>query len=210
MTTYTLGISRYTCCVFQTLELIRNMFFTFVYSFLCFCCLVGVFGDAGEVKSVSVMEGQSVTLNTNETDIENVHMILWTFGPLKTILAKINKGANETSLYDDVLDGMFRDRLQVDDKTLTITNIRTEDSGPYMMIIKSIRETSYTFNVTIYERKAQAIFPDITLICCVAVGFVMIVTALLIFCICKKHINAPRQQGSSDRNGNHLCRSIIL
>ncbi|KAI7791570.1 hypothetical protein IRJ41_025915, partial [Triplophysa rosa] len=112
----------------------------------------GVFGaDADEVKSVSVMEGHSVTLNTNETDIEIVHMILWKFGPQETLIAKINKGANKTSVYVDVLDGMFRDRLQVDDKTLTITNTRTEDSGLYQMIVKSRRETSYRFNVTVYE-----------------------------------------------------------
>ncbi|XP_073717495.1 uncharacterized protein [Misgurnus anguillicaudatus] len=93
-----------------------------------------VFGD--EVKSVSVMEGDSLTIHTDFTDTQADDVtIVWTFGPQKSTIAKINsepKG-NKISIYDDVLDGRFRDRLQVNNQTgdLTITDITTQHTGVY-------------------------------------------------------------------------------
>ncbi|CAM4661310.1 unnamed protein product [Leuciscus chuanchicus] len=91
----------------------------------------GVFGD-DTVKTLSVMEGDSVTLNTN-TEIQKAELILWTFGPERTRIAQINRLVNKVSLYDDVLGGRFRDRLKLDHQTgsLTITNTRTEHTGAY-------------------------------------------------------------------------------
>ncbi len=85
----------------------------------------------------SVMEGDSVTLHTDLTDIQKYELVLWTFGPASTRIAQINNVVNKISLYNDVLDGKFRDRLQLDDQTgsLTITNTTTEDSGLYTLQI---------------------------------------------------------------------------
>ncbi len=85
----------------------------------------------------SVMEGDSVTLHTDLTDIQKYELVLWTFGPVSTRIAQINNVVNKISLYNDVLDGKFRDRLQLDDRTgsLTITNTRTKDSGLYTLQI---------------------------------------------------------------------------
>ncbi|XP_016355107.1 natural killer cell receptor 2B4-like isoform X2 [Sinocyclocheilus anshuiensis] len=100
---------------------------------LCFLLAKGVFG--ADVKSV--MEGDSVTLHTDLTDLQEYELILWTFGSGSTRIAQINNVVNKISLYNDVLDGKFRDRLQLDDRTgsLTITNSRTEDSGLYELQI---------------------------------------------------------------------------
>ncbi|XP_050959666.1 uncharacterized protein LOC127161070 [Labeo rohita] len=108
----------------------------------------GVFADLDAVKSVSVMEGDSVTLQTN-TELQTEDRIMWTFGISETRIADIDKKTRMFSMYD-VLDGRFRDRLKLDHQTgsLTITNTRTTDSGLYQVIISS-RKARYRFNVTV-------------------------------------------------------------
>ncbi|XP_026121253.1 uncharacterized protein LOC113100976 [Carassius auratus] len=92
-----------------------------------------VFSFVVEIQSVSAMEGDSVTLYTDVTEIQKADLILWTFGSDSTRIAQINRISNKISLYEDVLDGRFRDRLKLDDQTgsLTITNISTEHTGVY-------------------------------------------------------------------------------
>nr|XP_055073023.1 CD48 antigen-like [Misgurnus anguillicaudatus] len=113
----------------------------FLHLFLC------VFGD--EVKSVSVMEGNSVTLHI-DIKLQTGDLIEWKFGAQETLIARINVVFKDISIH--VLDERFRDRLEVNDQTgdLTITNITTQHSGLYKIIINSAREISYRFNVTVY------------------------------------------------------------
>ncbi|XDV22758.1 hypothetical protein PO909_027659, partial [Leuciscus waleckii] len=87
-----------------------------------FDLMVIVFGD--EVKLVSVMEGDSVSLNSDLTEMKDDDVIQWRFGDENTLIAEINKRADRITVYDDVLDGRFRDRLKLDKQTgsLTITN----------------------------------------------------------------------------------------
>ncbi|ROJ30484.1 SLAM family member 5 [Anabarilius grahami] len=89
-----------------------------------------------EVKEVSVKMGDSVTLNSGLTEMMDGVQIQWKFekGP---VIAEINKRADRITLYDDVLDGRFRDRLKVINQTgsLTITNITTEHVGSYQRLI---------------------------------------------------------------------------
>ncbi|XP_065099209.2 uncharacterized protein [Paramisgurnus dabryanus] len=135
-------------------EPLDKMFHRFL---LFMCCLTDVFGYIDEVKSVSVMEGDSVTLQNNVTDIQRDDLIEWRFGPDETLITQINRESRDISINDDVLDGRFKDRLQVDNQTgdLNITNITTHLSGLYLIsIITSsgyIRETSSRFNVTVYD-----------------------------------------------------------
>ncbi|XP_055073715.2 uncharacterized protein [Misgurnus anguillicaudatus] len=127
------------------------MFLMFVFLCFCFTSLDGVFGD--EVKSVSVMEGDSLTLHTHITEIKKRDLIMWRFVVAQEfIIVKINGAANKTSIYDDVLDGRFRDRLQVNNQTgdLTITNITTQHTGLYQININSEQKLSYRFNVTVF------------------------------------------------------------
>ncbi|XP_065122162.2 SLAM family member 5-like [Paramisgurnus dabryanus] len=128
------------------------MFLMCVYLCLCFCGLTGVFGD--EVKSVSMIEGDSVTLQSYITKLQTDDLILWKFGLNKTLIARINGVAKDISVFDDVLDGRFRDRLQVNDQTgdLIITNIETQHTGDYKIIISGKQKTSFVFNVIVYAR----------------------------------------------------------
>ncbi|XP_057181509.1 SLAM family member 5-like isoform X2 [Triplophysa rosa] len=121
--------------------------------FLCLCLWIasGVFGvDADEV--MSVMEGDSVTLNTHLTHIQTEDLILWHFGPQGIPIAKII----QKSINMPMGSNIFGDRLKLESQTgsLTITNITITDSGLYkLQIISDIKGTSYKrFNVSVYAR----------------------------------------------------------
>ncbi|XP_052447281.1 SLAM family member 5-like [Carassius gibelio] len=113
--------------------------------------LLGVFCvETDEIKSLSVMEGESVTLNTDVT-VTQRNKILWKFGDRGLLIALLDD--NEVSLFNGT-EGQFRDRLQLDHQTgsLTIRNIRTTDSGLYELNIKGgTGEQVKTFNVTVYS-----------------------------------------------------------
>nr|XP_055073716.1 uncharacterized protein LOC129453471 isoform X1 [Misgurnus anguillicaudatus]XP_055073717.1 uncharacterized protein LOC129453471 isoform X1 [Misgurnus anguillicaudatus]XP_055073718.1 uncharacterized protein LOC129453471 isoform X1 [Misgurnus anguillicaudatus]XP_055073720.1 uncharacterized protein LOC129453471 isoform X1 [Misgurnus anguillicaudatus] len=101
------------------------------------------------------MEGDSLTLHTHLTEIKKRDLIMWRFVVAQEfIIVKINGAANKTSIYDDVLDGRFRDRLQVNNQTgdLTITNITTQHTGLYQININSEQKLSFRFNVTVFAR----------------------------------------------------------
>ncbi|XP_051763365.1 SLAM family member 9-like isoform X6 [Ctenopharyngodon idella] len=119
---------------------------------LFFMLLNGVFGDTDEVKSVSVMEGDSVTLQTNVTEVQRDDHILWTFGPRGTRIAEIHR----QNIYIDATGTTFEKILQIDNQTgsLTIRNIRSEHTGLYkLQIVSNIRGTSnQRFSVTVYAR----------------------------------------------------------
>jgi len=77
-------------------------------------------------------EGEPVTLNTN-TEIQSDDLIQWRFGDRGLLIAKIERGI--IFIYDDEANGKFRGRLELDEKTgsLTIKNTRTTDSGDYKL-----------------------------------------------------------------------------
>ncbi len=64
-------------------------------------------------------------------------------------IAQINVMASSMTVYDDVLDERFRDRLKLDHQTgsLIITNTRTEHTGLYKLQINSV---SKSFSLTVY------------------------------------------------------------
>ncbi|KAL1251631.1 hypothetical protein QQF64_019427, partial [Cirrhinus molitorella] len=104
-----------------------------------------------EIKSVSVMEGESVTLHT-DIKIQRDGQILWTFGPQNTRIAEIIKRDQINFIFVSN-DGRFRDRLQMDNQTgsLTIRNIRFEHTGLYkLLIIISGKNSLKSFSVTVY------------------------------------------------------------
>uniref|UniRef100_A0A8C1FJE2 Ig-like domain-containing protein n=1 Tax=Cyprinus carpio carpio TaxID=630221 RepID=A0A8C1FJE2_CYPCA len=117
---------------------------------LCHTCS-GVFGDNVTVESVSVLEGDSVTLHSGVTEMMDDDLILWRFGYNKILIAKINVMASSITVYDDVLDGRFRDRLKVDHQTgsLIITDTRTEHTGLYQLQSNTLRKN---FTLTVYAR----------------------------------------------------------
>ncbi|XP_016349464.1 uncharacterized protein LOC107694309 [Sinocyclocheilus anshuiensis] len=122
-----------------------------VFLTLCVSLLHGASGvDSDEV---SVMEGDSVTLNTDvETNQED--RIMWYFNYDR--IAQIT-GNHSKICTDDVCPERFRDRLKLDHVTasLTITNTRTTDSGLYKVQIISSSSNSFSirrsrsFSVTV-------------------------------------------------------------
>ncbi|KTG01157.1 hypothetical protein cypCar_00035111 [Cyprinus carpio] len=124
-------------------ELTPLKMFWIVLFCLCFWRLDGGVGK-------EVMEGDSVTLNSGFTEIED-YEIQWTFGRANTLIAGINKRANRFTVYDDVLDGRFRDRLKLNNQTgsLTITNTTIKHAGRYKAQILYIR---IDYILTVYAR----------------------------------------------------------
>ncbi|XP_050950811.1 hepatocyte cell adhesion molecule-like [Labeo rohita] len=122
-----------------------------LFALLCYLWhLIGVFGvDTDGIKSVSVMEGDSVTLNTDVTEILGTK-ILWIFGDEGALIALMH--TSQISLYNGP-DGRFRDRLQLDHNgSLTVTNTRNTDSGIYELNIKGgPSDQVKKFNLTIYS-----------------------------------------------------------
>ncbi|XP_056614682.1 SLAM family member 5-like [Triplophysa dalaica] len=104
--------------------------------------------DEDEVKSV--MEGDSVTLHTDVIHIQRRDQILWMFGPQGIPIADIYNQKPKT--YQT---GRYGGRLQINSQTgsLTITNMRTTDSGLYRLEVINGKETLFKiFNLTAYAR----------------------------------------------------------
>ncbi|XP_017208966.2 natural killer cell receptor 2B4 isoform X1 [Danio rerio] len=122
------------------------MFQMFVLYCLCWRCCAGVFDEL-----VSVMEGDSVTLNSGVTHIQEAEEILLTQGAKNTLIAKITI-KNQTVPKLNVVNERFRDRLKLDRQTgfLVITNITTEHAGVYKLDMGGVKLTPKTFNVSVY------------------------------------------------------------
>ncbi|XP_073700531.1 natural killer cell receptor 2B4-like [Garra rufa] len=124
------------------------MFYTIVLLCLYWRCLNGVFSE-----SLSVMEGDSVTLKVDVNETDKDDEILWKFGAEKLPVAQINRAAE---IFDtsDGPDGRFRDRLKLNHQTgsLTITNVTTQHAGLYKLEIIAAKLSSKTFSVSVYTR----------------------------------------------------------
>uniref|UniRef100_A0A8C1LQQ6 Immunoglobulin domain-containing protein n=1 Tax=Cyprinus carpio TaxID=7962 RepID=A0A8C1LQQ6_CYPCA len=105
-----------------------------------------------KVEEKILKGGESVTLNP-DTEIQRDDQILWMFGDQDKLIAQIRGGTVE--MYDDV-NKRFRDRLELDEKTgsLTITKIEAEHTGLYkLQIISSSGETLVKrFKVSLQQR----------------------------------------------------------
>ncbi|XP_042604493.1 T-lymphocyte surface antigen Ly-9-like [Cyprinus carpio] len=114
----------------------------------------GVFGaDGVKSVSVSVMVGDSVTLHTDDTEIQGVLELVWKIQGENKFIAEIDKEINKLSVPGND-EEPFRGRLKLDDQTgsLTITNLTTTDSRVYELQIKNSRETkSKIFNVDVSD-----------------------------------------------------------
>ncbi|XP_056615725.1 uncharacterized protein LOC130430602 [Triplophysa dalaica] len=159
------------------------MFHTYMIG-LFMCCLIDVFGDGDEVKSVIVMEGDSVTLHTHITDKHRIDGLEWRFGSQEDFIVRYLR---DRFLRNGFLDDSLIYRLRGDDQTgsLTITDITTEDSGLWTLIISDgifgdgkIKETLYRFNVTVFARVPVPVITRDPSVClkCVLLCSVMNVT----------------------------------
>ncbi|XP_057182211.1 uncharacterized protein LOC130549071 isoform X2 [Triplophysa rosa] len=155
------------------------------------------------------MEGHSVTLHTDVTHIQTHDEIEWRFKHIR--IARIKRSLNINPIVDD--DEIFRDRLKMNNQTgdLTITHITSQHSGLYSLEIltgdiKRVKTFSLTVNeldkheihqghdeVDVYTPGGRTQSVHMVVISCAVVGPVMIVSALLIFFICRKHTNKQQQ-----------------
>uniref|UniRef100_A0A8C1ZLZ4 Ig-like domain-containing protein n=1 Tax=Cyprinus carpio TaxID=7962 RepID=A0A8C1ZLZ4_CYPCA len=116
---------------------------------ICYCS-PGVFG-ADEVRSVSVMEGDSVTLHADDTDIQRKDLIMWKFGPKDFLIAQIDRKNNMMTIFNDNADERFRDRLKLDQTgSLIITNTKSTNSGLYKVHSSRSATPLNTFNLTVH------------------------------------------------------------
>ncbi len=105
---------------------------------------------AESTDTMTVIEGDSVTLYTNLTEIQNDDTILWLFGPKVSVISQITRKRDLTSFFVTD-DGRFRDRLQVDQKTgsLTIRNTRIRHLGQYKLSISREKTMTKIFEVIV-------------------------------------------------------------
>lgn len=110
----------------------------------------GAFGDdTDEVISVSVMEGENITLYTDLSELQRDDLILWSFGDKGTQIAELNRSAKNITLSKN--NRKFMNRLKLNEHTgsLVIKNIKTTDSGLYKAQIIGNKVSKKTFNVIV-------------------------------------------------------------
>ncbi|XP_051744847.1 uncharacterized protein LOC127509830 isoform X28 [Ctenopharyngodon idella] len=122
--------------------------FKFFQIFLLMC---GVF-SAGTDEVKTVMEGDSVTLNPDLTQIQGIIQMKWRFGDSRSVIALIE--GNMISY--PIVPEMFKDRLKLDQTgSLTVTNMKTKHSGLYKLEINHDTGTlRLDFSINVYESPA--------------------------------------------------------
>ncbi|XP_058615660.1 uncharacterized protein LOC131529782 isoform X2 [Onychostoma macrolepis] len=123
-------------------------FFIFLFRHGFFCV---------DIVRVPVVEGDPVTLNT-DVETNQQEDIKWYFNDIR--IAEISGDFSDICTDVQCNNGTerFRDRLQLDHQTgsLTITNTRTTDAGLYeLKIISSSNISEKTFNVTVFGVSAS-------------------------------------------------------
>ncbi|KAG1928788.1 uncharacterized protein LOC120475640 [Pimephales promelas] len=147
-------------------------------------------GEA-EMKSVSVFEGNSVTLQTDVTETHGDELIVWRFGDEGKLIAKYDV-VKSSPLLDT--DERFRDRLKMDHQTgsLTITYTTNTDSGEYTLKINSNRQTLYKrFIVTVSAFPSSGPSPGAIVGIVVAV---LVAAAPVVAVIFKRNRRSERQK----------------
>ncbi|XP_005161697.1 uncharacterized protein isoform X2 [Danio rerio] len=109
---------------------------------------------------LSVTEGTSATLLSGVLEIHQDDVIIWRCEHGDSVIAKISNGTFSTF---DGADGRFRDTLELDHQTgsLTIRNIRTEHAGLYHMDMIGSRRTVFkriSLSVCPHVRSAEVVY----------------------------------------------------
>ncbi|XP_057181761.1 carcinoembryonic antigen-related cell adhesion molecule 2-like isoform X2 [Triplophysa rosa] len=99
------------------------------------------------------MEGESLTLHTEDTEIKRHVEIMWKYGPREMLIAEVDRRVPSFSTYNGDHE-RFKDRLKLDYQTgdLTIRDIRQDHSGLYKVQVISNRVSHKKYNVIVYAR----------------------------------------------------------
>jgi len=99
-----------------------------------------------------VMEGDSVTLHTNVTELQENDDLVWRSRCSKDLLAIIAEIFHKAASVFDCDKLRSRDRLQLDSQTgdLTIKNTSKEDAGDYKLLVNGPNPKCWSFNVSVH------------------------------------------------------------
>ncbi|XP_072526147.1 CD48 antigen-like [Salminus brasiliensis] len=98
------------------------------------------------------LEGNTVTIHTGLTGVQSDAHILWFYRSEKADIKIVNSLEFEGKTKTDYNRDRFRDRLQLDRSSgsLTIRNISREDSGVYTLQIITGSLSAWSFRVKVY------------------------------------------------------------
>ncbi|ROL48220.1 hypothetical protein DPX16_0478 [Anabarilius grahami] len=176
------------------------------YSVALIGCVSGV-----DIERVSVMEGDSVTLNT-DFKANQQDTIKWYFNDIR--IAQINGDLSYICTDVQCNEGTerFRDRLKLDHQTgsLTIMNISNTDSEEYKLVLISNSQSQKIFNITVSAAPGSCQSPAVPdpglssgAVAGIAVAvlvFAAAVTAGVIYC---------RKHGETQNNPVQTTRTLI-
>ncbi|XP_068072296.1 uncharacterized protein isoform X2 [Danio rerio] len=139
----------------ENLHILQEKQLLFILATLL-CCLHDNGGVGSDRVSVSVTEGDSVTLYSGVKTNQQEN-IVWYFNDVR--IAQINQDLNKscTDVQCNENTDKFRGRLKLDHQTgsLTIMNTRSTDAGNYHLeIVSSGGYSVKTFGVTVYDVSA--------------------------------------------------------
>ncbi|XP_067260506.1 uncharacterized protein [Chanodichthys erythropterus] len=101
------------------------------------------------VVEVSVMEGDSITLNINDTEVQKDEELNWKVKP------------KDENVFKSIKDGRFKTS---ETGSLTITNINIKDSGLYQLESSSDIRYKARFNIAVHEgRKSVSVMEGETI-----------------------------------------------
>lgn len=98
--------------------------------------------EKGELKTVSVTEGDPAYLMMEDVEIQRYDLIVWRYGDDGILIVKGDREDNKTTYSHDEIYG---DRLELNYQSgsLTITDTRITDTGLYKVKISSSRRAEY-------------------------------------------------------------------
>ncbi|KAI4898949.1 hypothetical protein NFI96_010900, partial [Prochilodus magdalenae] len=117
------------------------------------CYNTGLLCGAGEeVIRLQELEGNTVTICTGRTGVQSDAHILWFYRPEDVDIRIVNSQIIRGEIITDYNRDRFRDRLQLDrtSGSLTIRNTSREDSGVYKPHIITGTNLVWSFSVDVY------------------------------------------------------------